>query len=56
MHVPALLFHCLRSVVEWCIFLKATVSRLPFFLGLQIATKLDINIAEFIWVLILSRT
>lgn len=56
MHVLVLLFHCQRSVVEWCIFLKATVSRLPFFLELQIATKLDISIAEFVWVLILSTT
>ena len=56
MRVPALLFRCLRLVVGWCIFLKATVSRLLFLLGLQIATKLDINIADLIWVLILLRT
>lgn len=46
MRVLALLFHCLWLVVGWCIFLKATVSRLFFFLGLQIAMRLDINIAD----------
>jgi hypothetical protein len=40
------LSRCLRLVVEWFIFLKATVSRLHFFLDFRFPRKLDINILK----------